>query len=72
MNAMKNQPDEIDALARDLATADRDTCVNTLKSVAWPPLDFTDEFLSRVNLDRLRHIALAACMQAARSKRTSA
>ena len=68
---MQSQPNEIDALARDLATADRDTCVNTLKSLAWPPLDFTDEFLNRVNLDRLRHIALAACMQAARSKHTA-
>ena len=45
---------------------DRDHCKAALSGFEQPSLDFTDDFLNQISLDRLRHILMAACLQSRR------
>jgi hypothetical protein len=57
----------IDQLLHTVQRLDRRTCIAQLRQFRQPKLDFTDEFLDALSLDRLRHIVMAACIQAKRS-----
>ena len=51
-------------LAKKLAKMDRDRLIKKLRSLRCSfHLDFTDDFLTGISLERLRHIILAATMQ---------
>jgi hypothetical protein len=55
---------QIEDLICAVAALDRETLVGQFR--AYPstfPIDFTPEFLATVELDRLRHIFLALCVQ---------
>ena len=55
---------ETERLVTDLAEMGRKELIDRLRAVPCGfPLDFTDEFLMSVSLNRLRHIVLAACLQ---------
>jgi len=59
-------------LAGRIAEMDRSDLIALLRTIKCPfRMDFTDEFLSAVSLERLRHIVLAACLrgQPARPRR---
>ena len=50
-------------LITELASMDRAGLAAFLRTLECTfPLDFTEEFLRTVAIDRLRHIALAACL----------
>ena len=56
--------DQIEELICLVAAMDRPEVVRHIHDYrASFPLDFTDEFLATVPLDRLRHIFLALCLQ---------
>ena len=58
------QSHQIEDLITAVAVLDRDALVHQFQ--AYPstfPIDFTPEFLETVDLDRLRHIFLALCLQ---------
>ena len=56
--------DQIEDLICLVAAMDRDTLINQFHAYrATFPLDFTEEFLGSVALDRLRHIFAALCLQ---------
>jgi len=58
------EPRQIDQLINTIATMDRQTIKEQFLGFrASFPVDFTDEFLDRLPLDRLRHIFLAFCIQ---------
>lgn len=53
----------VDSLVTQLAEMDRSRLVAFLRSLHCSfPIDFTDDYLNSVSIDRLRHIALAACL----------
>jgi hypothetical protein len=53
----------IEQMARDIATMDRPQLMGLLREMACPfKMDFSDEYLDSVTLERLRHIALAAAL----------
>jgi hypothetical protein len=55
--------DALEQLVLDLASMDRSALIHLLRTMRCTlPLDFTDEFLGTISLDRLRHITLAASM----------
>lgn len=54
---------ETDRIIQKIAVMDREALVLMLRSMKCDfPIDFTDEFFSSVNLERLRHIAFAAAL----------
>lgn len=56
--------DQIEKLITLVASLDRDALVEQFRSYpARFPVDFTDDFLRRTPLERLRHIFLAMCLQ---------
>jgi hypothetical protein len=55
--------ESIDELIRDVQTMDRDGCMTQLRQIGRPRIDFTDEFLNSLSLDRLRHVVVAAFLQ---------
>ena len=56
--------DQIEELICLVAAMDRATLIEQFQTYrATFPLDFTDEFLGGVALDRLRHIFAALCLQ---------
>jgi hypothetical protein len=56
--------DQIEDLICLVAAMDRDALINQFHAYrATFPLDFTEEFLGSVALDRLRHIFAALCLQ---------
>jgi len=57
----------IDELIRDVQTFEREQCVHHIRQFDHPHLDFSEEFLASQSLDRLRHILMAACLQARRN-----
>ncbi len=57
----------VEEMARAVADFDRTRCVDALRSIAWPPLDFTADFLESQSLDRLRHLVMAAMLRAKRA-----
>jgi hypothetical protein len=53
----------IEEMAQEIATMDRRQLMGLLKEMACPfKMDFSDEYLDSVTLERLRHIALAAAL----------
>ena len=54
-------------LVNTVQSFDRDHCIAQLQQLRRPKLDFTDEFLQNQSLDRLRHIVMAAFLQARKS-----
>ena len=53
-----------DSLAAKLATMDREGLICILRTMRCTfPLDFTEEFLQTVGVERLRHIVLAAAVR---------
>ena len=56
--------DQIDEVICLVAALDRAALVGQIQAYRGTfPLDFTDEFLHDVPLDRLRHIFLALCLE---------
>ena len=54
-------PQATDKLVRKIAVMDRNHLIRMLKNFRGNfRLDFTDQFLNSVSLERLRHICLAA------------
>lgn len=61
-------PRTLDKLATDIATMDRLHLISLLRDLPYSfPMDFSDEFLDTISLERLRHIALGASMHRSRS-----
>jgi len=56
----------IDQIIHDIHALDRAGCINTLRAFQQPQLDFTDAYLQEMSLDQLRHVLMAACIQARR------
>jgi hypothetical protein len=54
----------VEELVCSVAEFDRSRCVDALRSIAWPPLDFSAEYLESQTLDRLRHLVMAAMLRA--------
>jgi hypothetical protein len=57
----------INELILQVGSFDRDGCIEHLRQMRKPRLDFTDEFLQGQSLDHLRHIVMAAFLQARKS-----
>lgn len=49
-----------------VAELSRERCVDELGRVPHVPLDFTDDFLAALSTEQLRHVLLAALLQASR------
>ncbi len=65
--------EQIEELICLVAAMDRDAVLEHLHDFpATFPLDFTDEFLQTVSLDRLRHIFVALCLQSRHMPMTAA
>jgi len=57
--------DELDKLITRLASMGRQDLKAMLDSLKTRfPLDFTDDFLADIPVDKLRHVTLAACLHA--------
>lgn len=65
IGATMSQP--IHELIRGVESFDRDRCIAYLRRLSRPKTDFSDEFLADLTLDRLRHIVVAAQLQAQKS-----
>ncbi|MCC7146313.1 MAG: hypothetical protein IT443_07695 [Phycisphaeraceae bacterium] len=63
-----NEP--IDKLIENVQKLDRQACIEHLRGFARPKLDFTEDFLSQLSLDRLRHVLMAACLQARQNQKS--
>ncbi len=50
-------------LATEVAELDRAGCIEQLRLIQQPRLDFTDEYLERTSTEGLRHILMAAIIQ---------
>lgn len=66
------QAKNIDELLCEIASLNREACVEELRALPRPVLDFTDEYLASMTLERLRHTLAAACLQARKSARREA
>jgi hypothetical protein len=66
-----NVNDSIDEMIRTVQTLDRERCMDQLRQMHRPKIDFTDEFLEGMSLDRLRHVVMAAFLQSKKSARRS-
>lgn len=53
----------LDHMIRSVQHLDRERCKACLKTIKRPKLDFTEEFLDTLSLDRLHHILVAAFLQ---------
>ena len=54
----------IEELIRRIHTLDRECCKAALLDMKQPTLDFTESYLNQMSTDRLRHVLMAACLQA--------
>jgi len=57
---------ELEALLRHLAELPRERCLAELADVPFLSLDFTDAYLATQSTDQVRHLLLAALLQARR------
>ncbi len=64
MSALPGPVGSVDDLVRTVCSFDRDACKSRLRQMRLPGMDFTEEFLESLSLDRLRHILMAAYLQA--------
>jgi hypothetical protein len=56
--------EQVEELICLVAAMDRESVINSIKVFeASFPLDFSDEFLSEIPLDQLRHVFVALCLQ---------
>ena len=63
----------LEDLIRSVQELDRDTCKARLQQMERPHLDFPEDFLDALSVERLRHLLLAACLQARKhTRRTQA
>lgn len=63
-------PDEpIEQLLQRIAGLGREDCVAALRSIRRPRLDFTDQYFEQQSLEGLRHLLMAAVLQARRHRR---
>ncbi len=59
------EPQQLESLIRIVSSLDRPALVDRLLSFDGAfPIDFTDEYLQQLSIDRLRHILVAVCLQA--------
>jgi len=59
----------IESLIASIHGLDRDGCIAKLRQMHQLKMDFSDEYLADLSVDRLRHVLLAACVQVRKSKR---
>ena len=62
----------LEQLLQQVQSMDRDSCIARLKRFEHPRLDFSDAFLAALSTDRVRHLLMAACIQAQRAGTASA
>jgi hypothetical protein len=56
--------EQVEELICLVASMDRDDVISRMKAFEGSfPIDFTDDFLAEVSLDRLRHVFVALCLQ---------
>ncbi len=58
---------EVDRLITDVFQFDHARCKAELARISRPKLDFTEEYLDTMSVERLRHVLVAAYLQAQRS-----
>lgn len=54
----------VEELIARLSQLSRQECIEYLRRFQRPPLDFTEEYLAERSVEQLRHLLLAACLQA--------
>lgn len=54
----------VDHVLAEVHHLDRHSCVQYLRAFDHPRLDFTDDYLHSLSLEKLRHLLTAACEQA--------
>ncbi len=59
----------IDQLLKTVQDLDRSGCKTQLRGLDRIHLDFTDEYLDALTLERLRHILVAACIQSRKTRK---
>ena len=57
-----NQP--VEQIIEEIHGLDRGRCIAELRSLPRLRLDFTPDFLEHLSLEQLRHVLMAACLQA--------
>jgi hypothetical protein len=58
------QPEQVEELICLVSSFDRPTLIRQFREFrATFPIDFTDDFLKTTDVDRLRHIFVALCLQ---------
>ena len=66
---MRMNPDmPINDLVRTIHCLDRDCCKAELLRFQNPRLDFTEPYLEKMSTERLRHVLMAACLQARKGR----
>jgi hypothetical protein len=59
------QAQQVETLVSGIQTMDRGGLIHLLRNMECDfAVDFTDDFLNSISVDRLRHIALAASLHA--------
>ncbi len=59
------EPLQVESLIDIVSSMDRDDLTRRLLSFSGQfPVDFTPDYLAQLSADRLRHILVAACLQA--------
>ena len=59
----------LDNLATQIAVMERPQLIESLRSLNCPfSLDFSDEYLTSISVDRLRHILMAAALHSVRAE----
>ena len=58
----------INDLVRTIHSLDRDHCKAELLCFDCPNLDFTEQYLEQMSTERLRHVLMAACLQARKGR----
>lgn len=51
-------------LSREIEELDKPACIRELRAVPYLRLDFTDDYLADLPLESLRHVLMAAVLQA--------
>ena len=63
------QGQQVEILVSEIQAMDRDGLIHLLRTMQCDfAVDFTDDFLSSISVERLRHIVLAASLHARRNK----
>ncbi len=66
-------PGPVETLVNEIQSMDRDSLVRLLRTMQCDfSMDFTDDFLNSISVERLKHIALAASLHDRRTKPTAA